>query len=110
MRANLNQRGLAEFAHHIPGGKALAGGHQTAEVNVLICWRIHPTAHRRPQRRNVPGLKQGPDAGVKAAVAIIKAEQNGFRRQRFFSFMRIQNVLHADGVITVVQKPAYLLV
>ena len=110
MRANLNQRGLAELANHIPGGKAIAGRHQTAEVNFLICRRIHPAAHRCPQRRNVPGLKQGPDPGVKTAITVVEAEQNGFRRQRFFSFMRIQNVLHANGVIAVVQKPAYLLV
>lgn len=84
MRANLNQRGLAELANHIPGGKAIAGRHQTAEVNFLICRRIHPAAHRCPQRRNVPGLKQGPDPGVKTAITVVEAEQNGFRRQRFF--------------------------
>ena len=110
MRSDLNQRGLAELAHHVPRREAIAGRHQAAEVNFLIFRRIHPAAHRRPQRRNVPRLKQRPDAGVKAAVAVVKAEQNGFWRQRFFPVMRVKNVLHADGVVAVVQKPAYLLV
>ena len=110
VRPDLNQRRPAELAHHIPRREAIAWRHQAAEVNFLIFRRIHPAAHRRPERRDVPRLKQWPDAGVKAAVAVVKAEQNGFGRQRFFSVMGIQNVLHADDVITVVQQPTDLLV
>ena len=110
VRSDLNQRGPAELAHHVPRREAIPGRHQAAKIHLLMGWRIDPTAHRRPQRGDVPGLKQRPDAGVKAAVAVVKAEQNGFWRQRFFPVMRVKNVLHADGVVAVVQKPAYLLV
>ena len=80
--ADLHQRRAAELAHHLPGSEALARRHQAAKINGLTSGSVHPAAHRRPQRRDVPGFKQRPYAGVKAAVTIVKTEEKSLGRQR----------------------------
>ena len=110
MRADFHQRRAAQLLHHLPGGEALARRHQAAKINGLIGGGIHPTAHRSPQRRDVPGFKQRPDAGVKTAITIVEAEKKSLRWQWLKPLVRIQNVLNAHRTVAVMKQPGDLLI